>query len=71
MYRAHVEPTNGRAVGRPGGGNTKARLSEKDVRVIRALCRAGRTQASVAAQYGVSAAYVSRLVRHLYWAHVA
>lgn len=65
-----MEPTNGRAVGRRGESNSRAVLSEKDVRVIRALCRAGRTQGAVAAQYGITQAYVSRIVHRQNWAHV-
>lgn len=65
-----MEPTNSRSPGCPGEQNSRAVLSEKDVRVIRALCRAGRTQTSAAAQYGISQAYVSRVVRRINWRHV-
>jgi hypothetical protein len=54
-----------------GERNSNAKLTEKDVRVIRALCRAGRTQQSVAAQYGLTQSAVGYIVRRKLWAHVA
>jgi len=53
-----------------GARNAMAKLTEKDVRVIRALRRAGRSQKSIAAQYGITRPNVSLIVNRKTWSHV-
>ena len=46
-----------------GADNTNAKLSEQDVKFIRELCAGGKTQAAVAALFGVGQPQISRIVR--------
>lgn len=47
-----------------------AKLSENDVRMIRALCAGGERQRDVAARYGVCQSTVGYIVRREHWGHV-
>lgn len=49
----------------------KARLTEPQVRDIRARHAAGETRASLAEHFGISTMMVGYIVRGRYWAHVA
>lgn len=53
-----------------GEGNGRAVLVEDDVRMIRRLCGAGRTKASLAIQFYISESQVSRIVKGVAWSHV-
>lgn len=53
-----------------GGENAMARLSEDDVRAIRARAAAGVTQSSLAAEFGVTRGGISHVVRRTTWRHV-
>lgn len=48
-----------------------AKLTDADVRSVIAAVRAGRTQAAVAEQFGISQSNVSRIVTGRAWAHVS
>lgn len=50
-----------------GERNPQARLTDESVKVIRELVAAGRTQISVARQFGVSPMAISRVVRKETW----
>ena len=54
-----------------GEKHWRARLSEADVRAIRARSAGGETQAAIAAHFGVDQALVSRIVHRKLWAHVS
>jgi hypothetical protein len=55
---------------RRGEASRNAKLTEDEIRQIRALYAAGSTQVGLAAQFGVSQATVSRVVLRQGWAHV-
>lgn len=48
-----------------------AKLTEDDVRRIRALAGAGRTYVSIAAEFGVGDRAVARIVQGIRWRHLA
>jgi hypothetical protein len=54
-----------------GERNGHARLTEEDVRAIRARVAGGETQTALAVEYGVHLITVSQAVRRLTWKHVA
>lgn len=49
----------------------KAKLTEDDVRAIRARRAAGEQLKSIAPDFGVSLSTVSLIVRRIYWRHVS
>lgn len=53
-----------------GEGHPHHRLTERDVRDIRALAASGRTQASIAPAFGISRTRVGEIVRREAWTHV-
>lgn len=53
-----------------GSDNRHAKLSDSDVRSIRALCAQGHTQISVGRRFGVRQSCVSEIVRGKRWTHV-
>lgn len=53
-----------------GEKNGRAKLTEDEVVNIRAYYHAGRTQQSLATEYGVSKMLISLIVRRKKWAHV-
>jgi hypothetical protein len=53
-----------------GEANTGSKLTEEQVREIRALCREGYTQTVIAARYGISQSGVSNIKNRKYWPHV-
>lgn len=53
---------------RPGESNPRAKLTAKDAAEIRTLAADGRTQASLAEQFGISQTQVSRIVNRRRWA---
>lgn len=61
----------GRENRQQGQANTNAKLTEDDVRAIIAVLRVStRSQADVAAMFGVSQQTVSRIVRRKSWTHL-
>jgi DNA-binding CsgD family transcriptional regulator len=62
-YRTGIEDTRGEH-------NGNARLTERDVREIRALLAAGKSQQKIADQFGVSKPLIYRINRRLVWAHL-
>ena len=54
-----------------GERHGSAKLSEEEVRAIRALHAEGRTAAAIADQYGLSASTIGAIVRREGWSHVA
>jgi|SRR5271156_152235 len=54
-----------------GVNNPSARLTEADVRAIRAAVAGGETQTSVCLRYGLGGGTVSQIVNRLRWRHVA
>ncbi len=62
----------GRTVGqRPGEGSTVSKLTNEQVLEIRAIyARGGRTQASVAQQFGVDTSLISLIVNRKRWGHL-
>jgi hypothetical protein len=61
----------GRQMAFSGERNGGAKLTESDIRAIRAACAAGETQCSVAVRFGVSNQHVSCISRGQKWRHVA
>ena len=57
--------------GSPGEANPTARLTESDVREIRALLAGGVKQTVVAARYGVNKSTVHLIKQGKHWRHVA
>lgn len=59
--------------GRSSAGQDRplAKLTEDEVKAIRARYEAGETQRAIAFEFGVNQSTVSRLVRHVRWARVA
>lgn len=53
-----------------GSRTSQAKIVEKDVRRIRALCARGRTQREVGGLFGLTQANVSEIVRRKTWNHV-
>lgn len=53
-----------------GEGHGMHRLSEEQVRQIRALYRPGRTMRSLADQFGVSVTAVCVIINRRYWRHI-
>lgn len=51
--------------------NHKARLTEDDVRAVRAAYAGGETQVSLAARYGVNQTTISRIILRVTWPHIA
>jgi hypothetical protein len=51
--------------------NPATRLTDKDVRSIRAARSAGETLASIAARFGIGASTVARIATYKSWSHVA
>jgi len=60
----------GRRVTRKGELHPRARLTEDDVRTIRARAAAGETQRPLAREYGVDQATISNIVTRKSWKHV-
>jgi hypothetical protein len=58
-------------VPRPGEANTQARLTDDDVRQIRAANDAGEGRHAIAARYGISPNHAYRIATRRNWAHVA
>ncbi|WP_455923273.1 NUMOD4 domain-containing protein [Pseudomonas putida] len=54
-----------------GAANTRAVLTEDDVRTIRLLSADGQTTASIARHYQVSETAIRSIIRRRNWAHVA
>ena len=54
-----------------GADNGSAKLTEDQVREIRARCAGGETRRSVAADFGISHNSVSKIHHRRAWAHVA
>jgi len=54
-----------------GEANGRAKLTEAQVKEIRAACAAGERQCDVAARYGVGQTAISDIVRRRKWRHVA
>lgn len=70
---AHRRTTKGRSfIEQAARGSRKpsAKLTESDIPVIRALVAAGRSHASVAAEYGVSKPAIADIVAGRTWRHV-
>jgi len=59
----------GRAAQR-GEGNVHAKLTERDVLAIRRLHGSGRSQVSIAREFGVAPQTILRVINRLTWAHV-
>lgn len=53
-----------------GEANGRAKLTEAQVREIRAACAAGERQCDVAARYGMGQSAISAIVRRQHWPHV-
>lgn len=53
-----------------GATHGSAKLTEEDVRKIRAACKSGRTQRDVAEEFGIHQVNVSLIIRRKRWAHV-
>jgi hypothetical protein len=60
----------GRASVRSGEANGNARLTEADVREIRARYRGGETQTAIALNYGVDSSTVCYIVNGHLWTHI-
>lgn len=55
----------------PRGENTiTAKLTESDVRQIRELSKAGKSQRDIGRQFGVTGPNISHIVRRKSWAHI-
>lgn len=63
--------TGGYATAPRGSNHPNAKLSEEMVRAMRARMESGATGASLAREYGLSAAVVSKIKRRQAWQHVA
>lgn len=57
-------------VPRPGESNTQAKITEDDVRAIRAKAEAGETHTNIGREFGLSFAQIRRIVRRERWANV-
>jgi len=57
-------------VPRPGEANTQAKITEGDVRAIRAKAEAGEPYTSIGREFGLSFAQIRRIVRRERWANV-
>lgn len=66
---SHSEETKAK-IGRRGALNSQAKLTDSDVRNIRAMVAAGSTQRSAARKHGVSAQTVCDIISGKKWAHV-
>lgn len=66
MTNAPKAPT-----GRRGEANATAKLTEQDVRDIRAALTAGELQRVIGARYGLGQTTVGKIARRERWAHVA
>ena len=55
---------------RHGELSNRGFLTEDNVRAIREHVKGGRTQASVAIEYGVTNSHVSKIVRRVKWPHI-
>ncbi len=53
-----------------GAFNSKAKLTETDVRAIVAMVEAGKSQTAVAALFGLTQPYVSKIARRQFWRHL-
>jgi hypothetical protein len=60
----------GRGIQPKGSLSPVAKLTEQDVMRMRAAYRAGRSQGSLAREYGLNQGTVSNICRGLRWAHV-
>lgn len=56
-------------VSRPGETNNLAKLSEKDVKMIRHLC-GSKTYTSIALRYGVTRQNISHIDKRKTWKHI-
>lgn len=54
-----------------GSSHGSSVFTEEDIVAMRQLHREGKTLKEIAEKYGVTASYVSRIVRYLQWKHVA
>lgn len=54
----------------PGEENGNARLTKKDVRKIRLMCKRGSTQRFIAKKFGISFQHVSDIVLRKRWVHI-
>lgn len=57
--------------GMPGGLHPSARLTEHDVRVIRARAQSGEVHRLIAADFGLCRSTVSYIVNRRLWSHIA
>jgi hypothetical protein len=64
-------PPKPRVGRRRGEQHHKAKLTEADVRAIRAACGEGQSQDAVAVRFGVSQRLVSGIVRRQIWRHIS
>ena len=55
---------------RLGENHPRSKLTASDVRQIRALCEAGKSQKKTAERFGVSQQVISQIKRRLLWAHL-
>jgi hypothetical protein len=53
-----------------GERHSRARLTEADIRAIRAAYAEGASQQAIASRYGVTQVNISAIVRRKAWAHV-
>jgi DNA-binding transcriptional regulator LsrR (DeoR family) len=70
MDNARDRDAKGRGGACRGEANPNAKLTAGTVRAIRAAYASGRTQVSVAAEFGIRQTDVSKLVRRESWKHV-
>ena len=61
----------GRFADNKGEANGRSKLTEENIRSIRAMRHAGETQKSIADHFGVSYGHVSLIISGKNWAHVA
>lgn len=66
---AHAERTGLRPKAK-GERHGMARLTERDVRAIRALAAGGSMQRDIARKFGIAEAHAHRIIHHQRWAHV-
>lgn len=60
----------GRAANRQGERHPLVRLTEDQVRTIRALKAGGRTETSLAAEFGVGRGQIGKIARRENWRHI-
>lgn len=53
-----------------GENNAQAKLTEKDVRIIRVRLAANETQRLIAAEFGVSRATIGLVGQRKFWSHI-